>query len=125
MKCVSAFFALIILLTAPAAAQNESSSPHGVLSSPQGRFAFGQLSEYASATYLLDTKSGRLWQIVEKESGREVLIPVWYQPSDDVLSVTPTNAPTVERKREEAVDAAIEKLREERETQNLNEDQQQ
>jgi hypothetical protein len=37
--------------------------PIGVLSAPGGRYVFGQISARTSDRYLLDTQTGRLWQI--------------------------------------------------------------
>jgi hypothetical protein len=39
-----------------------------VLSSPNGRYVFGQISDFRSDQFLLDTKTGRLWGlVVDKE----------------------------------------------------------
>ena len=35
-----------------------------VLASPNGRYVFGQISDFRADQFLLDTKTGRLWQIV-------------------------------------------------------------
>lgn len=35
-----------------------------VLASPPARYVFGQVGEFARNQYMLDTVSGRLWQIV-------------------------------------------------------------
>lgn len=47
-----------------------------VLSSPDGRYMFGQISDFRSDQFLLDTKTGRLWQIVKGEKDRTLLQPV-------------------------------------------------
>jgi hypothetical protein len=51
-----------VLTTLPAFAD----APHSTstLSAPGGRFAFGQISDFRRDQYLLDTQTGRLWQIV-------------------------------------------------------------
>ncbi len=36
------------------------------LGSANGRFVFGQISDFRSDQYMLDTQTGRLWQIVER-----------------------------------------------------------
>lgn len=36
------------------------------LSATNGRFVFGQISDFRSDQYMLDTQTGRLWQIVER-----------------------------------------------------------
>lgn len=35
-----------------------------VLASENGRYVFGQISEYRRDQYMLDTKTGRLWRVV-------------------------------------------------------------
>lgn len=57
--------------------------PGQVLSSESGRYVLGQLGQYESSTYLLDTKTGRVWQIVrymtsEGKDGGNALAPVRY-----------------------------------------------
>ena len=49
---------------------------HKVLGSENGRFVFGQVSSYRSDQYLLDTHTGRMWQIVENKEKQSVLQPV-------------------------------------------------
>jgi uncharacterized protein (UPF0297 family) len=49
-----------------------------VLSSPEGRYIFGQISDFRSDQFLLDTKTGRLWQIVKNEKDRTLLQPVGF-----------------------------------------------
>ena len=44
-----------------------------VLSAPNGRFIFGQVSDFRSDQYLLDTQTGRLWQIVTDKENRAKL----------------------------------------------------
>ena len=34
------------------------------LGTPSGRFVLGQIGEYASSQYLLDTQTGRVWEVV-------------------------------------------------------------
>ena len=60
--------AILLLPTFAAAQQEINVRSFGVLSSPPGRFVFGQLSQYASATYLLDTQTGRLWRMVSTKT---------------------------------------------------------
>jgi len=68
------------------------------LSSVQGRFVFGQISEYRRDQYMLDTATGRLWQKVcaQSDSGKStqddcitVLQTIPYVGTDDKWSVTP------------------------------------
>ncbi|MDU0111737.1 hypothetical protein RT723_01665 [Psychrosphaera aquimarina] len=49
---------------------------HKVLGSENGRFVFGQVSSFRSDQYLLDTHTGRMWQIVENKDKQSVLRPV-------------------------------------------------
>lgn len=53
-----------ILLPLSASAQLTSSPSGSVLSAPGGRYVFGQVSEYQRDKFLLDTQTGRLWQMV-------------------------------------------------------------
>ena len=53
----------------------------GSLSTDNGRFVFGQISEFRQDQFMLDTETGRLWEVIniKKESGDErVLMQVWY-----------------------------------------------
>lgn len=61
---MKAILALAILFACTAAsAQTASSPPGSVLSASGGRFVFGQISEYRRDQYLLDTHTGRVWQV--------------------------------------------------------------
>lgn len=51
----------LILLLAICAFAEEHRAP---LSAPGGRFVFGQTSEFRRDQFMLDTQTGRLWQIV-------------------------------------------------------------
>lgn len=44
-----------------------------VLSSSDGRYVFGQVSNFRRDQFLLDTHSGRLWQMVEDDEERSKL----------------------------------------------------
>ena len=48
------------------------------LSSDNGRFVFGQISEFSRDQYMLDTQTGMLWQIVISENKTLSLQPVMY-----------------------------------------------
>jgi len=59
------------------------------LSAENGRFVFGQISEFRRDQYMLDTKTGRLWvksvaNIGEGEKKQEVFLlePILYQNPD-------------------------------------------
>lgn len=71
-----------------------------ILASPNGRFVFGQISEYRRDQYMLDTQTGRLWVSVARKAknpdGSEVpgdgfliLDPVPYSDFEGKLGVTP------------------------------------
>lgn len=53
-----------------------------------GRFVMGQISDFRADQFLLDTKTGRLWQIVNGTEGGRVLQQVPYLLGDKV-DVTP------------------------------------
>lgn len=70
------------------------------LSAQNGRYVFGQISEYRRDQYMLDTQTGRLWQIVTRTpknvdgadasgDGFTILSPVPYTAIDGKLGVTP------------------------------------
>lgn len=56
------------------------SSPVGsVLSNANGRFVFGQISEYQKDKFMLDTKTGALWKMVrDYEDNSSILEPISY-----------------------------------------------
>lgn len=64
---------------------------------PGQRYVFGQISEYRRDQYLLDTKTGRLWQKVCTKSGEKsssddclaVLQVIPFITPDDKYSLTP------------------------------------
>jgi hypothetical protein len=49
-------------------------APGSVLSSPGQRFVFGQVSPYAKHQYMIDTKTGRLWQLVRSSLDTTCLV---------------------------------------------------
>ena len=64
------------------------------LSAINGRFVFGQISDFRSDQYMLDTQTGRLWQIFERtdektgSSGR-VLQIIPFVSTEGKLSLLP------------------------------------
>lgn len=71
-----------------------------ILDSSTGRFVFGQISEYRRDQYMLDTQTGRLWQIVTRKmknpdgsevqgDGASILEPVPYLDLNGQLNFTP------------------------------------
>jgi hypothetical protein len=69
------------------------------LASPGGRYIFGQVSDFRSDQYMLDTQTGRLWRVVLRpakgadgsDAGGSfpVLDVVPYVGTDNKISVTP------------------------------------
>jgi len=53
-----------------------------VLSSPNGRFVFGQISDSSKDQYMLDTWTGRLWRISESGEIGKFLAPIPYKTKD-------------------------------------------
>lgn len=62
---------LRMILLLAVAASCALAEPGPALSAPGGRYVFGQLSDYRRDQYLLDTQTGRVWQI--QESGGDVI----------------------------------------------------
>ena len=46
--------------------QGQQESQKQILSSPNGRFVFGQISDSGKDQFMLDTLTGRLWRIAER-----------------------------------------------------------
>lgn len=99
-------FLLATLACGSALAQQPPAPPKptGVVGVPGGRFAFGQISDFRRDQYMLDTQTGRMWQIVcypvvkdkpiDGDNCFKVLEPVLYAPMGGVtanrpLGVTP------------------------------------
>jgi hypothetical protein len=69
------------------------------ISSENGRFAFGQISDFARDQYMLDTKTGKLWSIATttyKVDGADkeikILMPVFYTDTNlNNFSLSPTD----------------------------------
>lgn len=75
-----------------------------VLTSGDARFVFGQVSEYTSHQFMLDTKTGRLWQLSkyvptkadgtpDRENAVDVLNPVPYYEGQGRFGSTPYALP--------------------------------
>ena len=60
-----------------------------VLGTSNGRFVFGQISSMRRDQYMLDTQSGRLWQIVQSKDKSLILQIVPYNHVDGSVSVVP------------------------------------
>lgn len=78
--------AALVGLVAAAQAQQPAIHPT-TLSSSAGRFVFGQINGLARDQYMLDTQSGRLWQIVcvkaDESDGSKCLLKVLQAVSYD------------------------------------------
>jgi len=67
-----------------------------VLSSSNGRYVFGQVSDYRRDQYMVDTQTGRLWQIVVRPDesntsgdGIKILQVIPYVNIGGEITVTP------------------------------------
>lgn len=70
------------------AADSEQALPR-VLGSPNGRYVFGQISDFRADQFLLDTQTGRLWQIVLIDT-HKFLQPILFDVvGDSRASLTP------------------------------------
>jgi hypothetical protein len=57
-------FFVYLLVTAQFAYSQTAPTPTGnTLSSPGGRYVFGQISTFRSDQYLLDAQTGRMWKL--------------------------------------------------------------
>ena len=74
-KRILAIFTLAIVSLGAQTAQEKAPT---ALSSPSGRFVFGQVGPMRADQYMLDTETGRLWQIVVNSEGAKSLEPVPY-----------------------------------------------
>lgn len=77
---------LLVMFSVPLAHSHaaEMKPQPSVLATANGRYVFGQVSNFRADKYLLDTKTGRLWTIVETTTKEgegattELLQPVPY-----------------------------------------------
>ena len=77
-KVITTIVVLVAIPTLAAAQQPVKVKPpqQKILSSYNGRYVFGQISDFRKDQFLLDTQTGRLWQVVVDEEGRTKLQPV-------------------------------------------------
>lgn len=64
-------------------------SQQAVLSTAQGRFAFGQISDSSEDKFMLDTFTGRLWRLGKRTDIGLCLTPVPYRSEDGECSAMP------------------------------------
>lgn len=93
--------AAMVLVAAGAWGQSSPREAGSVLASPGGRYVFGQISPARRDQYMLDTQTGRLWQIVQttykKEDGTdgtfEMLQTISYDQKGIFTTPQPIGAP--------------------------------
>lgn len=83
------------LATASMLAHGEPQDQHvrPILQSENGRFVLGQISSMRSDQFLLDTKTGRLWQLAElgagDKAGQPAARPVMFMTVEGKFSLEP------------------------------------
>jgi hypothetical protein len=91
-----AFFAPSIVGAQPfgfGTPQVPEKSQQTVLSSPQGRFAFGQVSDSSEDKFMLDTFTGRLWRLSKRTDIGICLTAVPYRSEEGECSPLPEKIP--------------------------------
>jgi len=83
------------------ASQAAEQPQFGVLSTPNGRFVFGQISGSAKDQFMLDTATGRLWRIGESGKIGVFLKAVPYLDAAGEPTLLPDQASPAEPKRHE------------------------
>ena len=73
--------------------QVQKKSHQGVLSTAQGRFAFGQVSESSEDKFMLDTFTGRLWRLNKRTDIGICLTVIPYRSKDGECSSLPEKIP--------------------------------
>lgn len=67
MKIIAIFATMMLPIAACAAEPIKVIPPaQQILKSENGRFVFGQISDWRRDQYMLDTQTGRLWKIVSR-----------------------------------------------------------
>jgi len=79
----------------------QQKSQQKLLSSANGRFVFGQISNSSKDQFMLDTLTGRLWRIAESGAIGIFLRSVPYRNKDGECSPFPENPPDLESKETE------------------------
>jgi len=78
--------------------QVEKKSHQNVLSTAQGRFAFGQISESSDDKFMLDTFTGRLWRLNKRTDIGLCLTVIPYHSKDGKCSSLPPKIPALQGK---------------------------
>jgi hypothetical protein len=68
-------------------------SQRAVLSTAQGRFAFGQISDSSEDKFMLDSFTGRLWQLSKRTDIGLCLTAIPYRSKDGECSLLPEKLP--------------------------------
>ena len=66
---------------------------HSALSSAQGRFVFGQVSDSSEDRFMLDTLTGRLWRMTKRTDVGACLTSIPYRDADGQCSALPEELP--------------------------------
>ena len=69
--------------------QESEKSRQEVLSSENGRFVFGQISDSSKDQFMLDTQTGRLWRIAETGAIGSFLRAIPYRDDKGEISPVP------------------------------------
>ncbi len=90
MKHIGLVVCLCVASVIPAHAENDVKN-FSLLQNSNGRYVFGQISSFRRDQFMLDTHTGRLWEIVtitgkSSEDSIQVLRPIWYQHGKDFLN---------------------------------------
>jgi hypothetical protein len=94
MKYLTAIICSAAICSAALAADPITTKPaFQVLQSEAGRYAFGQVSDWNSDKYMLDTQTGKLWVMVTFDNGAKELRPVFYQFGES-LCISPPDYST-------------------------------
>jgi hypothetical protein len=69
----SIFMGLLAIVCNNALAEDKKLTHQVQLSTENGRYVFGQISDFRQDQFMLDTETGRLWQmVVDKESSKKL-----------------------------------------------------
>ena len=90
MKIIPTITAAFIFALIAVSASAQMSQP-AVLSATGGRYIFGQISSMRADQFMLDTQTGRLWQLVVDTNGAALLQAVPYKSVDGPLTLVPRN----------------------------------
>jgi hypothetical protein len=73
-------------------------SHQAVLSTTQGRFAFGQVSDSSEDKFMLDTFTGRLWRLTKRTDIGLCLTSIPYRNAEGECAPLPVEIPEAEPK---------------------------